>query len=45
MAKPSKDILLKSQLPSVKAGNSVLEVKYCQVAMVEYDIELGFTLR
>ncbi|XP_060561375.1 structural maintenance of chromosomes flexible hinge domain-containing protein 1-like [Ruditapes philippinarum] len=46
LAKPPKDLLLKGQMPGVKATNTVQEVKYCQVTVSESSgIELGFVLK
>ena len=45
-AKPSKDMFVKGQLPSVKATNTVSEVKYCQVTLADTaTIDIGFVLR
>ncbi|KAL4217928.1 inactivation of X chromosome by DNA methylation [Mactra antiquata] len=46
VAKPPKDLLIKGQLPGVKALNCISEVKYCQVTIYEgTNIELGFVIR
>ncbi|WAR15910.1 SMHD1-like protein [Mya arenaria] len=46
LAKLNKDILMKGQLPGIKATNSVLELKYCQVSVAESSgLELGFVLK